>query len=346
MQALEMNLLEGNMTLDGEYNTQNITVPFVDLDVNIRQFDISSALSSFSTIGKILPEPQNYTGKVSAAMTLHSILDEQLSPVLDTINSKGKLQTNDLKIHNSKIFGAMADLLKNESWRTPAPGNINIGFEVRDGRLWIDDPIVINMPQTKIEIKGDQGLDMSLNYRVDGIMPVSIIGSGATELLSKIPGGSSVKEIKLNGLVKGTVNNPDISFSAGETTGAIAGAVKEQVTETITAKVEEGRTQVNEEINRQIDQIMAEAQRQADNIRSGGKQAADKVRAEANAAADKLISAAAGKNVIEKRLAQAAADALRSEGESNAGKLEQEADNQARAVMDAARKKADDLRRG
>jgi regulator of protease activity HflC (stomatin/prohibitin superfamily) len=69
------------------------------------------------------------------------------------------------------------------------------------------------------------------------------------------------------------------------------------------------------------------------------------VRREANAAADKLVRDAANKNILEKRLAEAAADKLRSEGEANAKKLEQEADQKARAVLAAAQKKADDLKR-
>jgi hypothetical protein len=90
---------------------------------------------------------------------------------------------------------------------------------------------------------------------------------------------------------------------------------------------------------------MSEAQKQADNIRNTGKQAADKTRREADASANKLISAAANKNALEKRLAQTAADKLRSEGEANAKKLEQEADTRAKAILAAAQKKADELKR-
>ena len=345
LQNLRMNLLEGTMTINGDYNTQNIKTPFVDFDLNIRQFDISSAVASFSMIEKILPEPQNYVGKVSAALTLHSILDEHLSPVLDTVDSKGRLQTQNLEIRNSKLFGAMADLLKNEKWRTPAPGNIDIGFEIKEGRLWINDPIVMNMPPAKVEISGDIGLDTTLHYRMDAIVPTSSIGSGATDLLNKIPGGSGINEIKVTGLIGGNARNPDIHLSVADMAGTILDAAKVQVTETVTQKVDEVRTQVNEEINRQIDAIMAEAEKQADNIRSGAKQAADRVRREANTAADKLESDAAGKSAIEIRLAKAAADKLRSEGEANAVKLEQEGEKQAEAALAAAQKKADELRR-
>jgi len=344
MRNLAMNLLDGSMTLNGEYNTQNITVPFVDLGIDIRQFNITTALSSFEFLEKILPEPQNYVGRVSANLTLNSVLDEHLSPVLDKINAKGRLQTQNLEIRNSKLFGVLADLIKNESWRTPAPGNLNIGFEVKNGRLYIDDPITINISPVRMEIKGDQGLDMTLNYTVSAFVPISVIGSGATSLLNSIPGGSRVNEIKLSGHIKGNVKNPDIGLGASDMAGSLTTVIREQVTEVVTQKVEEVRTQVNEEVNRQIDQIMAEANKQADNLRSTAKTAADRTRREANAAADKLMNEA-GSNPIQRRLAQVAADKLRSEGETAAVKLEQEADTQANNVIAAAQRRADELRR-
>jgi hypothetical protein len=345
MRNLDMNLLEGSMTLNGEYNTQNLATPFVDFGINIKQFDISSALASFSMLENILPESQNYTGKVSANLTLNSVLDEHLSPVLNMVASKGQLQTQNLELHNSKLFGTMADFLKNDKLRTPSLDILNIVYEIIDGRLWIKDPIAFNLAPAVIEILGDQGLDMSLNYRINAIMPPSVIGSAATNLLNRIPAGSSIKEIKITGLIKGNVKDPDISLSMADMADAVTDSLKEQMTGAVTGKTEEVSTQVNEEINRQIDQIMAEAQRQADNIRGTAKQSSDKVRNEANTAANNLVRSAAGKSLLERRVAETAAEKLRSEGEANALKIEQEGEKQAQAVIDAAQKRADEMRR-
>jgi len=343
MQNLAMNLLEGSMVINGEYNTQDIKVPSIDFGMDIRHFDITSTLSSFSMLEKILPEPQNYVGKVSAVLTLYSVLDEHLEPVLNSVLSKGLLQTQNVEIRNSKIFGTMADLLKNETWRTPAPGNLNIKYEIKDGRLMLE-PIQMNIAQTKFELTGDQGLDMTLNYKINASVPTSAVGSGATDLLSKIPGGSSIKEFKITGLVGGTATNPEVKLSIADMASTVVDAVKEQVTEIITEKVEEVKEQVREEVNKQIDNIMAEAEKQAENFRNTAKQAAGKLRSEANANADKLEKEAESKNAIQKAAAKVAADKLRKEGEDNAKKLEQEGEKQATATLDAAKKKAGELK--
>jgi gas vesicle protein len=287
MQNIGMNLLEGRMTLNGEYNTQNINTPFINFDMDISRFDITSALSSFSLLETILPEPQNYAGRVSAKLNLYGILDENLSPLLNTVQSNGRLQTFSLELRNAKLFGNMADLLRNEQLRTPSPNNLNITYEIRDGRLWVE-PIQMNISQANIEIAGDQGLDMTLNYRIVATMPTSVVGQGASEVLSQIPGLSSLREFRVVGLIGGTVTNPDIRLSVADMAATVTDAlreqveaVREQVVEAVTERVEEVVTQVREEVARQVEAIMSEAERQTENIRSTARQAAGRVRSEA-----------------------------------------------------------------
>jgi hypothetical protein len=331
MQNLGMNLLEGSMALSGEYNTQNIKVPSVDFSADIRQVDITSALSSFDILKKILPNPQNYIGKVSANLTLDGVLNEHLRPVLNTVASKGQIQTHNVKIQNSQLFDAMANLLKNETWRSPALNNINVKYEIKDGQLTIE-PLRINIAQTALEISGSQGLDMNLNYKVSAAVPVSSVGSAATDVLSKIPGSSNIKEIKVTGLIGGSAAKPTVTLGVADMASSAAETVKETV-----------KTQVKEEVDKQITAITAEAEKQAQNIRDTAKQTADKLRKEADDNANKLEDAA--KSPLEKIAAQAAAKKLRDEGNANAAKIEQEAERQIAAIMDNAKKKADELRK-
>jgi len=339
MQNLGMNLLEGSMVINGEYNTQNIKIPFIDFGLNVNRIDITSALSSFSLLEKFLPEPDNYSGKVSAELTLHSTLDEKMSPVLNSINSKGRLRTHNLGIKSSEIFAAVARFSRNDDFRTPAINDLNIGFEIKDGRFYLQNPIVINIKQTRLEITGDQGLDSSLNYKVAVVLPVSVIRQGA-DVLSGIPFVSNIKEIKIAGFIRGTAKNPEISLGTAD----MAGSVVDTLKDTVVQKLDEVKTQVSEEVNKQIDQIMEEARKQADNLRNTAKQGADALRREAASAADKLESEA-GSNPLLKTAAKISADRLRREGEDKAKTLEQEADKQAKAVIEAAEKRANDLKR-
>ncbi|GHT25363.1 membrane protein [Bacteroidia bacterium] len=342
MDKLGMNLMDGSLLLSGEYNTQDVKKPAVDFQMNISRFDITSALSSFTMLETMFDNTQDYAGKVSANLTLNALLDNQMSPVLNTILSNGQLQTHQIEIRNSKLFGTMADLLKNEKWRTVSPGDLNIKFEIKDGQLVMVEPVQFNVNQARVVLTGGQGLDMSMHYDLNASVAASAIG--ATDLLNSIPGGASIKELTLTGLIRGTVSKPDVKLSLGNTLNTITEAVKEQVKEVVTQKVEEVKEKVKENVSEQVDKIMAEANKQVEAIRSSGKQLAETARREANAAADKLEKEGASKNAIQKAASKAAAEKLRKEGESKAKQLEQETEKQADKVLSAAQKQADDLK--
>ncbi|MDR2928863.1 MAG: hypothetical protein LBV41_11800 [Cytophagaceae bacterium] len=361
MQKLGMNLLDGSVVLNGHYNTADMTKPFVDFGIDANKLNIPATMSSFSMLEKFFPTPQDYGGRVSAKLTLYSLLNGDFTPDLNSVASKGRLNTHNIEIRNSKLLGTISDVTKNERWRTMTPVDLNINFEVKDGRLSVE-PFDMKIDKTVIGISGDQGLDMTMNYKLNIAMPKSALGAGAN-LLDKVPGAASLSQLSLTGLIGGTVTNPDIKITLGDMGNVIKDAVKEVVTE----KIEEVKEKVTAEVNKQIENILAEANKQAANLRSKAKEGADKVRKEANTAADKVLAGAnaaadkvekeaASKSVIEKRLAKTAADKLRKEGEAgakkvrdeseaNAKKIEAEADKQAQSILDTANKQADELRK-
>jgi vacuolar-type H+-ATPase subunit H len=358
MEKLGMNLLDGSMIMNGQYNTADLQKPYIDFNLDVSNFNIPTTLASFSMMEKFFPTPQDYKGNVSAKFNLYSVLTQELSPDLNTIYAKGRLNTKSLEVHNSKVFETMADVTKNEKWRVVRPNDLNIGFEVKDGRLEVE-PFDMKIDQAKMNFAGSQGLDMTMNYDLKVLLPKSAIGAGA-DILNKIPGGTSISELTMNGHIGGTVTKPEVKIGFGDMGNVIKDAIKEQVTE----KVEEIKGKVTDEINAQIDKILAEANKQAENVRSTAKKSADEVRKtannladktvqEANAAADKLEKEA--KNEIEKKAKKVAADKLRkegkdkadkirSEGEANAKKIEDEGEKQAKSIMDTANKQANDIK--
>jgi len=345
MQNISMNLLEGSMMINGDYSTVDITKPFIDFSMNISRFDIPTTISSFDILSSFLSDPKDYTGKVSASMTLHSELDQHLSPTLDSIASRGQLQTYNIVIHNSELFKSVSEITKNDKWQTPALGSLEIHYVIRNGRLWLEKPIEMSLHPAKFTISGDQGLDMTMHYHVTASMPISEFGTGATGFLSSIPGGSNIKDISISGDISGTVKNPHVSLSMADMVSSVKEAVTDAVKEIVTEKVEEVKEQVNDEINKQLDAIMAEANEQATNVRNTAKQTADRIRREANEEADKVIHAAANKNIIERNAAKVVADKIRSEGEVAAKKAEQEGEVAAQNILSTAQRRCDELRR-
>jgi hypothetical protein len=345
LENLSMDMLEGSMKLNGEYNTQDVAAPVVDFGIQATGIDIPATFNAFDVIGEIAPVAKNATGKINLQMTFKSLLDEQMNPVLNSIAGKGSFSSQQIGISNSGIFGKIGSELKTNKFDNLALENIKVDFEIRDGRVYID-PFETKMKTTTFIIGGDQGIDQTMNYTININVPRSELGAGANQAISNLYASAASKGINLSqsenmnlGVnVGGTFTDPKVTMNLKDnvtrTTEEIKAAVKETVKKEIETKKEEVKAKANEEAQK----ILAEAEKTAAQIRAEAKKAADAVRYESNDKADMLVKEA--KNPIAKKAAETSAKKIRQEGEDKAKKIESEADTKAEKVLQEAREKA------
>jgi hypothetical protein len=349
LENLSMNLLQGSMKLNGEYNTQDISAPVADFAFKASGIDIPSAFNSFDVIAKLAPVAKNATGKINLEMTYNSLLDEQMNPVLNTIAGKGSFSSQQIGISNSGIFSKIGKELKTNKFDNLALENVAIDFEIRNGRIYVD-PFETKMKKTAFIIGGDQGIDKTMNYTININVPRTELGSGANQAINNLYASAASKGIKLSqsenmnlGVnVGGTFSDPKISMNLKDNVTQTAKEIKEAVKETVKKEIETKKEEVKAKVNEQAQKILEEAEKQAENIRAEAKKAANSVRWEANDKADKLVKEA--KNPIAKKAAEVTAKKMREEGEAKARKIENEADDKAEKVLQEAREKADKLK--
>ena len=93
LKNLSMDMLNGNLIMNGAYNTANPAKPSADLNLRVTDIDIHSAYNAFSFIKQSLPIAMNCNGKISATMKFSSDLDTEMSPIMTTANGGGSLST-------------------------------------------------------------------------------------------------------------------------------------------------------------------------------------------------------------------------------------------------------------
>ena len=109
---LSLDMLEGNILLSGEYNTQDIKNPLIDFNFKATTIDIPMAFASFSVLEKIAPIASKATGKVSLGMELSSFLDNAMKPVLNSMVGEGSFSSNKIGIKSSNAFNAIGEPIK------------------------------------------------------------------------------------------------------------------------------------------------------------------------------------------------------------------------------------------
>jgi AsmA-like protein len=346
MDNLDMKLLDGAMIMDGYYETTNPVEPSFKFDMDIKDFDVEKVATTFNSITEMAPIVKNCKGKFGTKLAINGVFNEQMEPNLNTLNGNGNMKTKNMQVVDFKAMNKLADALKNEKLRKIDINDVNISYQIKDGRVYTD-PFDVKMGNTKGKMSGSSGIDQTIDYKMALKIPSKDLGvSAAMDKMNAQASGlgldlKAAETVDVDVLIGGTFTEPKISTSLKGMANSMVDNVKEQIKEKINEEVDKAKDKAIEEAKKQAQNLKDEAKKQADKIRSEGKKAADDVRAKANAEADKLKNK--GGNFIEKKANEIAAKKLAEEGEKQAQKVEAEANKKANDVEAKAQQESDKL---
>src|SRR6056297_831411 len=343
MDNLNMNLLDGEFRVDGEYNTQNINEPSATMGLDIRDIEINRAIGSFSMLESLAPILKKCKGKVSIKFDYSSLIDSTMSPVLSTINGYGRLQSEQVQVIDSETLNKLGDLLNFKNKLDNEFNDVNISFTISDGRISIE-PFETNMGDIKMELGGSHGIDQTLDYDMALSVPREYIGSAANKVVDGLLSQAAAKGVNIEdgdyinvkAKIIGTTTEPKITLDLKDSKTDTKKAIKEKVTQEIDKKKEE----VRQEAEEKAQQIIAEAEAKAAKIKQEARDAADKILAKGKKEADALVERAAKEGPLAKIAAQKAADELEKKAKEKADKMIEEADARADKLVENAKEEA------
>ncbi len=350
MDNLNMNLLDGKLGVNGEYNTQNIEKPSTTMALNIQNIEIESAVNSFSMIGKLAPILKNCRGKVSIKFDYTSLLDFTMSPILSTIEGYGRVQSKSIQVVDSKTFDKLADLLKLGDKFNNEFENINISFKIKNGRITVE-PFDIKVDDINMLVGGSHGIDQTLDYNLVLTVPRKYFGTAANDALESLLDEAAKKgvkidiseNIKVKAKVIGTTTDPKITLNYTDDSGDAEQSLKDELKKKAKEELEK---EARKELEAQAQKVIDDAEKEAAKIKREARVAADKALAEGNAQADALVKKAAKEGMLAKIAAEAAADELKKEARKKANNLISVADKKADGIVAKARVRAANIRKG
>lgn len=362
MNDLRMDMLGGNLLLNGSYATHDVTAPEINFGLQISDFDVTETFSTFNTFALIAPVGERTSGNFSAGLTLRSVLDEKLEPVMASLAGGGNFSSAALAIENSPALVGLAENLRMDMFRTLNVRDLSIDFEFRDGRVEVK-PFTMNMGRSSATMSGNHGFDQSINYLMSLEIPRDEFGGAANQILDNLIGQAANRglditpseTVRVGVAFTGTVSEPNIRLTLTENADDARQQMMDVIEENIQQVIDEvreqaeeimddAREQVAEELERRAQQIVAEAQRQATNIRNEAQNTADAIRKEAREQAKNLEDEASGP--LAKAAARRAGEELIRNADQRADRLEREADQRATQLVDEANQRADRIRAG
>ena len=358
LDGLSLNMLGGTMALKGSYNTIDPKKPLVDMDVQVKNIDVKQSFQSFSSVQKFALIANKLSGNISTKLKFKGALRQDMMPELTSVSASGLLLSDVLGLVNLNTFGKIADVLKIDKLRNPSLENINLSFDVIDGKATVK-PMDFKLGSYKANISGTTGLDQVLNFVLTLDIPKSEFGGKANSVLDGLVKDAGKKGVNVSLgdiipvtiLIGGTATDPKITTGIKSAMAGLAEDMKRQAIAEVEKKKEELVAKAKTEATNLISQaeaeaakIMAEAEKQSQKIIQSANLAADQVRFAADSSANRLVAEGKKNGTVAEMLAKKGADKVRKQGDTEANKIITEAQKQRDALLAKAQAEADKIK--
>lgn len=296
LDKLAMQLFEGQATASGSYATNDPAKPTFTMDLALKQASFQETFRQLELVQKLVPLFEKTGGNYSLSMDLTTLLDETMSPVMNSVNAHGQLSSASIRLQNIGALDALAKALNSDKLKAIEAENVLIDFTIRDGRI-STKPFDLKMGDTKMSLSGSTGLDQTIDYTAKVTLPEGTMKG----VLSTVNVG-----------IGGTFTKPEIKLGLKEAAQEAVKHVLDEQVQKLTGS----------------ESLSAEIEKQAENLRAEAKRAGEKLVAAAEQQRDKLVEEAAKKGKLAEIAAKAAGEKLVTEAKKQADNLVAKAEEQ------------------
>ncbi len=228
LENLDMNLLEGKLTMNGSYQNTPEDQPLFDFGIDISKIDIPAMYNTLTGVRKMVPMAGSSTGKISSDLGLKGRLSPQLGLIATSIDGKGTFSTNNLEIVDSPVFNQLSGILKKEKLRNIKVDDFMANINIEDGNLLLK-PFTTKVIGQETTVQGSLNTDNMIDMRLDFMVQRDAFGPDIQKVLGVIPGNEKIKVLPAGVNINGPVGEPKVSPDLSKTTKAITDATKDDV---------------------------------------------------------------------------------------------------------------------
>ncbi|MFN8316949.1 MAG: AsmA-like C-terminal region-containing protein [Chitinophagales bacterium] len=191
MNNLYADLLGGNATIGATYNTANSSIPKVNFNYDIKNFDFQETYKFVGMAEKLAPVMKYVQGNFSSNLKGAGSLKEDMSVDYNTLVGDGKVQIGTAKVVGLPILTKIAEVTKIPALQNMAINNAWTAIQFKDGKVNVDPTDLKFGNGYNINLKGANGFDQSIDYDVRFDVPSKELGGATnylTNMIPKVPG--------------------------------------------------------------------------------------------------------------------------------------------------------------
>ncbi|MBR5811840.1 MAG: AsmA family protein [Alistipes sp.] len=172
MQNLSLNAMGGNVVVNGSYATPAGEQARLNAGFALNNIGFAQAYKELDMVQKLAPIFSNLKGNFSGNIKVNTLLDDAMSPVLNTLNGSGSLSTKDLSLSDVGFINQVATIVNKPALKDMKAKDLNLDFTIADGRV-NTKPFDIKLGDYVMNLSGSTGLDQTIDYRGKITIPES-----------------------------------------------------------------------------------------------------------------------------------------------------------------------------
>lgn len=187
-----LGIIGATAKMDAMYKNEGTQKAYFDYKINASEFDIKRAYNEIKMFREIVTAAESAEGIVGLNYTIRGILNNQMEPVMPSLEGSGTLSVKKVKMKGFKLLNVVSAKTENPDIKDPDISKVDIKTAIKNNIVTIER-FKFKVAGFRLRFEGQTSLDGKLNLKMRiGLPPIGIIG---------IP-------IK----VLGTQENPDIKL--------------------------------------------------------------------------------------------------------------------------------------
>jgi len=248
--------LDGTLAINGSYSTRaSKTKPAIALQYAVKDLDVQKTFLTFNTVQKLMPIGKWLGGKLNSELTLSGNLGKDLMPDIHSLTGNGNLFIIEGFLEKFKPLEQLAARIHVDELKEISLREVRQYFEFTNGKVLVK-PFNLTYKDIKMEIAGSHGIDQSLDYVINLVVPRARFGTQGNALVNDLISEATARGIpvkasetvnlKVN--LTGFINNPNFKIDLKEAASSLKDEITKQAKDFAAAKVDSARQMVKDTI--------------------------------------------------------------------------------------------------
>jgi uncharacterized protein involved in outer membrane biogenesis len=256
LQNVNGKALDGSLKISGFYSTQKDKKnPDIQFDYSVTGVDVQKTFNTFNTVQKMMPVGKYISGKITSNLTMTGKLGGDMMPVMNSLTGKGDLLLLSGVLSNFPVTDQLADKLHLTQFKTIKLQDLKLFYSFENGRVTVQ-PYKMKIGDIDAEIAGSHGFDQTMKYGVNLVVPRSMMGTEANNMVNGLLSQATSKgipvklgdKVNLTVTITGTTTNPKIETNLKNVAGDAVNNVKDEIKKEVDKKIDSVRNVVKDTV--------------------------------------------------------------------------------------------------